>query len=505
VFREYSFESIRSDKTFRRLQSCLEECETRHIECGKDNPEPPDSTMHLASPAPPPNLPTRVLDIVGFEKSSVVKLYVTKANEQSRYIALSYCWGGQQRLTTTLWTLAKRVKGIPKSRLPQTIRDAIEVTQRLGFRYLWVDSLCIIQDSQDDMRAELAMMGEVYKNATITLAAGNAKSVEEGFLSERPYFPKGVPLPISLSNQSVGTVYFRSPVDRQPLVSDPVLFTRGWAFQEFLLSSRVILFDCFGVTWNCNTASFKGLSDIIRYKVSPKLSFSRSIQLLKFNVARSKNIINSGWSTLISEYSARDFSCFEDRLPAIAGIAKEFSLLLNDEYLAGLWRKELIWTLGWQKRELYGETLTPFQHLKQGRIGSPSWSWKTAPFPVSVPWWHGHVYTLNVEMISYKITLSSEDSPFGDVVEGVLMLRAKVLCHSAVSRDGIRLDYLTDIDKLDGSTYCLLLGMWNKDRDPDGLVVHKLKDGSFERIGFFRDRSCITDWGTVNSEVVTLR
>jgi hypothetical protein len=195
-------------------------------------------------------------------------------------------------------------------------------------------------------------MGEVYKNAIITIAAGNAKAVEEGFLSERPAAAfDACPLPFGLSDNQFGTVYFKDA--RQPFAPEPILFSRGWAFQEFLLSPRVILYDRFGVNWNCSTTSFGGLPDMVSYKPSHKLSFSNSIQQLRFNNALSRKHTNSGWSNLISEYSARDFTSFEDRLPAIGGIAREFSLLLNDEYVAELWRGELTWTLGWQKQELF--------------------------------------------------------------------------------------------------------------------------------------------------------
>lgn len=117
MLRLFSFESIFSDKTFCRLRSYWDECETEHSECKDFNRK----KQKL------PVLPKRGLDIASIDKSSEVKLYITKENEQGRYIALSYCWGGPQRLTTTTKTLRKRVKGIDD--LSRTFQDAVRITR----------------------------------------------------------------------------------------------------------------------------------------------------------------------------------------------------------------------------------------------------------------------------------------------------------------------------------------------------------------------------------------
>ena len=129
-------------------------------------------------------LPKRLID-VGFNGDLAIRLYIPEKGERSKYIALSYCWGGPQSLTTTSETLKSRLQGISPTALPQSILDAIKVTRKLGFRFLWVDSLCILQDSAEDTLEEISAMGTIYQNSAVTIAAASAGKVGDGFLHER--------------------------------------------------------------------------------------------------------------------------------------------------------------------------------------------------------------------------------------------------------------------------------------------------------------------------------
>ena len=198
----------------------------------------------------------------------------------------------------------------------------------------------------------------------------------------------------------------------------------------------------------------------------------------------------------------------KNRLPAISGIAEEYSTALGDEYLAGLWRKQLIWTLGWRRKILSGvETIKPFQHLRQERIGSPSWSWKTAPFPIKMPSLSMPYDIPITEIVNCQVNLSSPDLPFGDVLKGRLTLQLKHLPLIDVGhwkKEGwfwderrFILDYPTQV--MGDSIYSSPLAKYHnsypdeasdKDEAPEsaqGLVVRKRTDGNFERIGYFED------------------
>ncbi|XP_014554914.1 hypothetical protein COCVIDRAFT_82223, partial [Bipolaris victoriae FI3] len=130
--------------------------------CGEKHPR--------CSPLGDRPLPTRVID-VGGKDSSRVRLVVSHGRFD-RYIALSHCWGLREPITTTKDNFDRHVKeGIEIDDLPQTFRDAVEVVRALGFQYLWIDSLCIVQQDCEDWQREAAQMPEVYANAAVTITS----------------------------------------------------------------------------------------------------------------------------------------------------------------------------------------------------------------------------------------------------------------------------------------------------------------------------------------------
>jgi hypothetical protein len=154
-----------------KTNSWLDECSTNHAAC----------RTPLMS-----KLPTRVID-VSLDYRELLKLHESGGGE-GQYIALSYCWGIKQDYTTALRTI-EYDEPILLSKLPQTIHDAVTVTRRLNIRYLWVDALCIIQDSPVDKAVEISAMGGFYKNAILTIAVTCAVGVQDGFLRTTPPDP----------------------------------------------------------------------------------------------------------------------------------------------------------------------------------------------------------------------------------------------------------------------------------------------------------------------------
>lgn len=107
------------------------------------------------------------------------RLYVTKGEKES-YICLSHCWGDFQPIRTTTTNIEDHKKSIPWQFLPQTFQDAIDLTRFLSIRYLWIDSLCIIQDDRDDWAKESAAMASVYGNSYLTISATAAANCSKG-------------------------------------------------------------------------------------------------------------------------------------------------------------------------------------------------------------------------------------------------------------------------------------------------------------------------------------
>lgn len=191
-------------------------------------------------------LPSRVLD-VGTSKHPILRLLDGKETATGQYIALSHCWGTGPRFRTLKQNINEFKKHIDFESLPKSFQDAIKVTRALGTRYLWIDSLCIIQDDLEDWELEAARMEQVFSSATCTIAASSAVSSAVGFLvnrEERPFVTIKTPLN--------GTAFICKSIDNFYLdVEEAVLNKRGWVLQERALSRRTIHFTSSQVYWEC--------------------------------------------------------------------------------------------------------------------------------------------------------------------------------------------------------------------------------------------------------------
>jgi hypothetical protein len=182
-----------------------------------------------------------------------IKLVTTASlNTRPPYTALSYCWGGKGEFKLLRSNFEELLKGTYIHRLPKTIQDAIKVTRRLNFRYLWVDSLCILQDSSEDWAREATTMKDVYGNCALSIAALGAANCDEGLFSHRdPLISK----PCRLSEDPERGGLFVYPdeweqyIHTKPWTQSP-LHRRAWAVQERVLPSRTLNFG-WGVIWNC--------------------------------------------------------------------------------------------------------------------------------------------------------------------------------------------------------------------------------------------------------------
>lgn len=186
-----------------------------------------------------------------------------------KYIALSHCWGNPSTSripTTTIATLSERKSTIPLSSLTKTFQDAIAVTQKLGIRYIWIDSLCIIQDSQSDWQNEVTKMCDVYRNAHLTIAATDAANGSEGCFRTRDGWlirPCELPLEVDLGPDSKAPICFHSSPPTMRLTEKPVpkLVSRAWTYQERVLSPRTLSYNANGLSWHCIGESWAETGD----------------------------------------------------------------------------------------------------------------------------------------------------------------------------------------------------------------------------------------------------
>ncbi|KAJ3493572.1 hypothetical protein NLG97_g4647 [Lecanicillium saksenae] len=293
--------------------------------------------------------PTRLID-VGDSTTSPVRL-IESPTAPLEYLALSHCWGKQPMRKRLLQADLEAMKlDIRLDDLSQNFQDAISITRGIGVRYIWIDSLCIIQDSTDDTDwdREAKLMGHVYANSLCVLSATASAESDEGFF-RRKIKPKATSFgcvlrlgsdgrrkrgshSVWLHRQGSAAQLFDEFVDPAPLSS------RAWAFQERVLARRVIHY-CNGVVlFECNTlrASEYDPEGLV-HQPKPKLNndgtvgggdftrpLVRGIQISKGGRRSSAYVANANYLPPTQRWAAAIKST------ARSGLQGEFQLLLSD-------------------------------------------------------------------------------------------------------------------------------------------------------------------------------
>lgn len=284
--------------------------------------------------------PTRLLDVSLQDQPNSIRLVETVGPPEGvvkPYAALSYCWGKQQafRLLTTNIDVIR--KGLAISLLPQTIQDAILVARHLDLQYLWVDALCIIQDSQQDWQKEATRMCDVYQNCFVSLAAKGASSSADGMFSLRDPVRH---TPCLLFTTERDCVFVSSPYvsTRSQSRSAWALDRRGWVVQERLLPPRTLSFGS-SLSWECRH------SNRDEFDLEPVANFDKLMvnfftrvtgNLADLSADQEKSILSIWWS-ILSEYSQTFLTFPSDRYAALMGIIQAIKRKTGWAEVAGIW------------------------------------------------------------------------------------------------------------------------------------------------------------------------
>lgn len=393
-----------TERLLHRIRCWRQICLTEHPKC-------------RVSSGPQP-LPSRVIVIPAEMAPHKVRLQDTRG-QNGIYAALSYCWGTSSHKMTTKLTLSEHLGGFPVSTLPATIRDAIKLCHSLEIPYLWVDSLCIIQDDSEDWHKEATEMAAIYGRAALMISTPQNSGCDESFndfgniasgdsslpqiLWEHRHLQEKVtgivsvrPTASIFNSQTRGTFW----VGKQ----DSPWMTRGWTLQEWLLSPRVLhcgkerMWDCYQ-TWYTETSSMIHISEVAVFdsvnvaESSPSYAFAR---MARIDPQVGGSALDTYWARLVEEYTSRTLSREMDKMPAIAGLAAKFmehshTKALAADYLAGLWYYKGMYPFEGHK---YPTSQIPLGLLwrrssveymrSPDTYRAPSWSWASLDGPVSL-------------------------------------------------------------------------------------------------------------------------
>lgn len=331
------------------------------------------------------SLPTRVIDVGSSD--GVCRLYESRG-DQEYYMTLSHCWGSLKIFTTINNNLADLKRHIDIDALPKTFRDAIYITRLLKIRYLWIDSLCIIQDDSEDWARESAKMASIYHQSYLTLAATSAKDGSEGLFKPRDFEVCRIRVENSNNRSEVATVTATKGKEHNCLLGvheevhlsseSPPLMTRAWVYQERLLSARLLHFAPDEMVWDCpegqdcecgliaDHSPFAKQQEADGNQNEHTLPDRTVFQSIKPMVNHNAEEETRHWYQLIQNYTMLSITKDEDRLPAFSGIAS--TLITAENYLAGIRRDHV-------ERDLLWFTKTTKTPRKPKVYLAPSWSW----------------------------------------------------------------------------------------------------------------------------------
>ncbi|KAL5095265.1 hypothetical protein Trisim1_012415 [Trichoderma cf. simile WF8] len=420
----------------------LEHCVQNHEAC-----RPPESN----------DGPARIVSI-GSNTSRLVPL--SELPDRFEYATLSHCWGNIQYLKLLKDNLEEFQHQIPAHRLSKTFTDAIKITKHLGISYLWVDSLCIIQDDGDDWHRESKKMSTIYGCSTINIAATGAENGSIGCFFDRDSDLRDklrkARIPERIVQEKVLITYdcIRDSICQDDIDIAP-LASRGWCFQERFLPARALHFAKSQIWWKCQCyGACESFPDGIPLGLGLPNVKSRATKLFEKNHAQSLEAehvmlsvsantelgmlpdvhfwdqskletatsLAAAWEKAVEIYSGTRLTRSRDKLIAIAGVAEWFSGRNGDEYVAGFWRQYLETQLLWYTAETQHETCD--YDTKATEYLAPSWSWASTrcrvkykrAFDVQDYDDEEQTWTQNINVVNVSIELSDPSFLYGGTV-----------------------------------------------------------------------------------------
>lgn len=406
-----------STAAYSKIRSWMASCDAHHSSCPRPVPKP---------------LPTRLLDL---SDPAALRIRETRG-ECGQYAALSYCWGGGQTFVTSISSLDDALERIPMSSLPLTFQDAVAVTRSIGLAYLWVDALCIIQDSIEDRDTEVAAMAQIYQNASVVIMAASASGSDKGLLApttsprslETESTGWQLDLPIAFPDGGTSVIHLEYDRRENHTSLEP-LDSRAWAYQEYMLCRRALIYGTSTLSWRCGQG-IQTWNSWLRAHLWLAAQF-----LLPEHGKRDP--CKETWMGLVTLYARRHLTFPEDKLPAISALASEVRRLSIEnggepgKYLAGMWEHDLLHQMLWLT------ILDESRDVRRAAYCAPSWSWASVDCPISfsdLRIGRTEDSGMELQMIHCTVTPRSDLLPLGQVTGGVLRVEGYLISGTEVPK-----------------------------------------------------------------------
>lgn len=402
------------------IKECLSTCLLHHEGCAS---LPPDHVLSGDTSIATKLLPTRLISVASrLDQVCLVETAELDHLADRRYASLSHCWGRKPFLTLRQQNYARFCANIPVDELGTTFREAIVLCQALNIPFIWIDSLCIVQDSREDWFVEAPRMHQVYGNSTLNITAAGSTECAGGLFRNhyqeladnlQIQLPKG---PVLRENREIDI-----GLHRQYLKSP--LMERGWIVQELILARRNIHWLDSHLLWQCKDGVLS--SAVKRWTPATRGRWSS----LGFGTDESqlgnRKAMDTMWLKVAETFAKSKLTMDEDRIIALSGLASYYASAysmkdVRTKYIAGCWEHNILRGIAWY-------VLSPGDFYHESAVFIPSFSWlKMKNSWVTLTDYGDRDAECIASCICSSVSLSDPGSPFGLLDAATLELEAPV-------------------------------------------------------------------------------
>jgi hypothetical protein len=402
-------------------RSWLDTCLSKHKLCNADRTE---TSWY----------PTRLLKLErNFTGISVCVIETQATAPSGPFACLSHRWGQANPKRLTMANLEELKAQVMFENLSREFQDAFRACLDLNCYYLWIDSLCIIQDSHEDWLKEASQMASVYRNALFTISATSPRCREEGLSTHRhcelsDCLYRDIEFPSSNGITRPARITYRSLWSS--LILKAPISSRGWVVQERLLSRRILHFASSQLAWECDELEacevypIGSLTDTDDNGVLARVR--RRLLKPRTDVPDDRDVWLRGWARVVENYTLCALTKQSDKLIALSGVARFFQASINDDYIAGLWKATLIEELQWQT---YGKGHRLPEYC------APSFCWPAIDGQIEAGFtqrWYGVLHAdpsfgSAAVVVDVNTVLTDPNNPTGAVCSGSLTLKAQLV------------------------------------------------------------------------------